>query len=337
MFFFKRLSATFMALITALLNLFGAANPFVEPVGDFRVVSYVVADRVTDIGALCSEDFDIITDVILFGCASFDKDGKVTVNKALLEPALQNLRQVFGKRDITVTLNFLGPQYSGDLTDWYEQMAVQAADHTAAFQSGVLEDNIIAVLKEYGFDGVHFDYEYPLELEEWHHFNKFLVSLDSKLGSKILGIAVADWNIKLSTAAAEAVDYVELMVYDVYDDEGRHATFETAAELSQKAGLCGVPLQKVHFGLPFYARPTDGTAYWYDYKSYYNKLDENSFYTDEALGKTFWFNTPAVIEQKTAYALENGFGGVMMWHYSCDLPSTNPHSLLAAVGRAAQQ
>lgn len=336
MFFFKRLTATFTAILTILLNFLGITNPFVQPVKDFKVVSYVVADRVHDMDSLCSEDFDIITDVILFGCATFDKEGNVTVKKDILEPALQNLKTVIGERDITITLNFLGPQYSGDLTDWYEQMAVQAVDHTAAFNSGVLEDNMIAVLDEYGFDGVYFDYEYPIELDAWHNFNRFLVSLDSKLGNKLLGIAVADWDIKLSTAAVEAVDYFELMVYDVYDDIGRHSTFETSTELSQNAGLYGLPLEKVHFGLPFYARPTDHGAYWYEYKGYYDKLDVNSFYTDEALGKTFWFNTPDVIEQKTAYAIENGFGGVMVWHYSCDLPSTHPQSLLAAIARATE-
>ncbi len=332
MFFFKRLAATFMALITMLANLLGAANPFVKPADDFRVVSYVVSDRVLDIDNICSEDFDIITDVILFGCATFDKEGNVTVDTQLLELALSNLRQVIGNRDITITLNFLGPQYHGDLTDWYDQMDVQAADHTAAFRSGKLEDNLIAVLNKYDFDGIHFDYEYPIELEAWHHFNKFLVSLDSKLGDKLLGIAVADWDIKLSTAAVKAVDYFELMVYDVYDDAGRHATYDTTTELSVNAGLYGLPLEKVHFGLPFYARPTDSGAYWYDYRAYYDKLDENNFYTDENIGKTFWFNTPDIIAQKTAYAKENGFGGVMVWHYTCDLPSTNPDSLLAAIG-----
>lgn len=326
----KRIVAVITAIITTVMSLMGIN--IAKPVDDFRVTTYIVADRIIEKSALCSEDFDIITNAIIFGCVTFDRNGNVSVNEEVIVPALKNLREVVGDRDVTITLNVLGPSYTTDSTDWNEQMASLAAEHNVAFSSGVLADNLIKVLDQYNFDGIHFDYEYPISEEAWNVFSGFLVELDSKLNEKELGIAVADWDLKISTAAIEAVDYFELMQYDIYDEEGRHAPFDESTVRSFKATLRGIPPEKINLGLPFYARPTDSDAYWYEYKGYYDKLDENNYYTDTDLNKTFWFNTPDIIAQKTQFAVDIGYGGVMIWHYTCDLPSTHPDSLLRAIG-----
>ncbi len=326
----KRIISVFTAIITTIFSLLGINIS--KPVEDFRVTTYIIADRIIEKGSLCSEDFDIITNAIIFGCVTFDRNGNVNVNEEVIVPALKNLREVIDNRDITITLNVLGPSYTTDSSDWNEQMASLAAEHNAAFTSGKLADNLIKVLDKYDFEGIHFDYEYPISEEAWNIFSRFLVELDSKLGEKKLGIAVADWDLKISTAAIEAVDYFELMQYDLYDEEGRHAPFDESTKRSFKAILRGIPSEKINFGLPFYARPTDSAAYWYDYKGYYNQLDENNYYKDENINKTFWFNTPDLIKQKTQFAVDTGYGGVMIWHYSCDLPSTHSDSLLRAIG-----
>ncbi|MBQ7117799.1 MAG: hypothetical protein IJN88_06270 [Clostridia bacterium] len=299
----------------------------------FRVKSYIVCDRILEPSALCSEDFDIITDVILFGVATFDSKGNVTVDRKTLDVALKNLKEVIGERDIEITLNFLGPGSTSSSSDWYEQMESLGKEHNKAFRSLKLKKNIIAVLEEYDFDGVHFDYEYPTTNSAWFGYNNFLVSLGSMLGDDYtLNVAASDWCLQYSDLAVEFVDSFELMMYDVYDEEGKHATFETVATRSQWIKDSNIPLEKITFGLPFYARPTDGDGYWYDYVSYADKLDENGFYTDSNISKTFWFNTPDVIAQKTQFAIDEGYAGMMIWHYTCDLPSTDEASLLKAIG-----
>lgn len=331
----ERIIAFISSVISLITGFFGIdRNCIDKKVDDFKVTSYVVSDYVQNIDSLHSEDFDIITDVILFGCATFDAKGNVNLEKEKLETALNNLRETIGDRDVAITLNLLGPGYNGTSDVWEEQMEGQSDEHNKAFKSGVLEKNIIAVLDEYNFDGVHFDYEYPLSLKAWFYFNNFLVSLDKKLGDYTLGVATNEWNLKFSTHSLYVVDSLELMMYDMYDDEGRHATFETVKELVNKVGLAGVPLNKVSLGLPFYARPTDGSGYWYGYNGCYNEINENGWYRDENIGKDFWFNTPDVIEKKTDFAINEGYGGVMIWHYTCDLPSSNEGSLLKAVGKA---
>ena len=303
----------------------------------FRVKSYIVCDTIQDPSSLCSEDFDIITDAILFGVATFDSQGNVTINKEVLETALDNLKTVVGDRDIEYTLNFLGPGSKSSSSDWNEQMKSLGQEHNKAFLTSKLQKNIITVLEEYDLDGVHFDYEYPITNGAWFGYNNFLVSLGSKLGDDYtLNVAASDWCLQYSSLAVEFVDSFELMMYDVYDEEGRHATFETVAERSEWIKDSNIPIEKITFGLPFYARPTDNGAYWYGYNGYSHLLDENGFYTDETIGKTFWFNTPDVIEKKTQFAMDEGYAGVMIWHYACDLPSTNENSLLAAIGRTVE-
>lgn len=331
--FIQRIIAFFTAFVTIISSFLGIGNLSDRKVDDFKVTTYIRGDAIMYWGGeLYDEDFDIITDAIIFECASFNSKGEVEYDEKKMETVLSAVRDAIGDKDVHLTLNLLGPCGNTDSDIWEEQMEAQSDEHNKAFMSGVLEDNIIEVLDKYDFDGVHFDYEYPLSLKAWHYFNNFLVSLDKKLGEYTLGVAVTDWNIKFSTAAVAAIDTFELMVYDFVDSEGRHATFEGTAELVKKVGLYGIPAEKVNVGLPFYSRPTDMSAYWYGYSEYYNKIDKNGWYHCEITGKDFWFNTPDDIKKKTEFAYNNGYGGVMIWHYNCDLPSTHEDSLLRAVG-----
>ena len=334
--FFERVVAFFTALISLFAGFFGVSENYIEKVESFRVTTYIRGDYVQNSDSLYLEDFDIVTDVILFECASFDSEGNVNLRKETLETALSNIRNAIGERDINITLNLLGPSGHTDSDVWEDQMEAQSEEHNKAFTSGVLEDNIIAVLDKYDFDGVHFDYEYPLSLKAWHYYNNFLVSLDKQLGDYMLGVAGNDWNIKFSTKAIAAIDVFEIMLYDMNDENGRHSTYEDMADLVRKVGFYVIPLEKIIIGLPFYSRPTDMSAYWYGYNGCYGQIDENGWYHCNDTGKDFWFNTPDVIAQKTEFAIKNGYGGVMIWHYICDLPSTHEDSLLRAIGETVE-
>lgn len=334
-FFLSQITSFFISLALVITNFFGISPvSFAEKVDNFKVTTYIRGEYVQSESSLYPEDFDIVTDVILFECASFNNKGEVICNEPILETALTNIRKAIGNRDVNITLNLLGPCGVTDSDIWEEQMEAQSEEHNKAFASGVLEDNIIAVLDKYDFDGVHFDYEYPLSDNAWEYYNKFLVSLDKKLGDYTLGVAGNYWNINFTFAALKAIDTFEIMLYDMVDAEGRHATYEDTVNAVQKLGFNGMPYEKVNLGLPFYSRPTDMSAYWYGYNGCYEDIDENGWYHCDDTNKDFWFNTPEVIEAKTEYAINNGFGGVMIWHYNCDLPSSHEDSLLRAAGKA---
>ena len=330
---FQKILSFFTSVIVFITGLFGLGGSDNGKVDDFKVTSYLRGDGVYSAADLNSADFDIITDLIIFECATFNNKGEVEYDDAKMERVMSAVRTVIGDRDVHITLNLLGPSANTGSTVWEEQMESQSAEHNKAFKSGVLEENIVEVLEKYDFDGVHFDYEYPLTDKAWYYFNRFLVSLGRELGDDYtLGVAASTWNMNFTFKAISAVDTFELMTYDYVDANGKHATYEdTVAQIEQLKDI-GIPASKINIGLPFYSRPTDLSAYWYGYNSCYDKMTEDGWYHCDEINKDFWFNTPDVISQKTQYGIDNGFGGVMIWHYSCDLPSTHEGSLLRAIG-----
>ena len=69
----NRIIAFFTALITLIANLLGiSTDKVVQKVDDFKVTTYIRGDYVQSPDSLYAEDFDIVTHVILFECASFD-------------------------------------------------------------------------------------------------------------------------------------------------------------------------------------------------------------------------------------------------------------------------
>ncbi len=334
----KKFISIFLTLVILVISFAGCSKAEtpedIKPVEDFKVVAYIRGDYIQTEDSLNSADFDIITHIILFECASFNSEGQVILEKDKLETALKNIRNAIGERDVKITLNLLGPGGNTESQVWEDQMEAQSDEHNKAFKSGVLEKNIVAVLREYDFDGVHFDYEYPLSGKAWRNYNKFLVSLDKELGDYTLGVAFVDWNIRFTSKAEKAVDSFELMAYDYVDENGKHATYEDTVKILENTDFGGIAREKINVGLPFYSRPTDMDAYWYGYNGCFESIDENGWYHCPETDKDFWFNTPEVIQQKTEYALNNGYGGVMVWHYNCDLPSTEEGSLFRGISKA---
>ena len=322
-----------LRFFTSVIAFFTRPFRFEGKVKKFKVTSYIRGDSVHSAADLNSEDFNIITDLIIFECATFNSKGEVEYDEAKMERVMSAVRTVIGDRDIHITLNLLGPRGNTDSDDWKKQMKVQSAEHNKAFKSEILEKNILEVLEKYDFDGVHFDYEYPITSNAWYYFNKFLVSLRAYLRDEYtLGVALSTWNVSLTSGAISAIDTLELMTYDYVDANGKHATYEDTVTQIKKLKYKGVPVGKINVGLPFYSRPKDMSPYWYDFIDCYDKMNRNGWYHCDEINKDCWFNTSEVISQKTEYAINNGFGGVMIWHYSCDLPLSHEDSLLRAIG-----
>lgn len=304
---------------------------------NFRITSYVIGDGLKEKGELDTSHFSQITDVILFSCAKFDEEGKVTLVDDF-ETILANLKDAMGdSQDKKVYLNILGPTAQIDSDDWNKRMDDVGKRHNKAFESGNLENNIKAVLDKYGFDGIFFDYEYPIKSKYWKAFSNFIVSLDSVLGDSYeIGAAVAGWNAGFSDEAKDALDRIELMSYDLWDDDGTHSSYEIARDDINKMAEDGYDKAKIDLGVPFYARPTTEEAIWYNYSDYVDKIDEKGFAKDEENNLIASFNTYDVIAKKTQLAMDSGVGGMMVWHYACDVPADNAKSLFNAIYNTVQ-
>lgn len=326
-----------------------------ENESDFRVTSYMIADRVYDKDNINPDVFETITDVILFGVNVFDENGQISYQdkeingenvpgKQVFDTALANLREAIGGREVNIYVNFLGPDAQTDSSDWDEQMNDKGDRHAKAFKSGGLAKYIGQFVKDHQLDGVFFDYEFPLKSSHAKAYSNFLVEMKKELGDKVLGAALADWNLNLTSKAYDSLDLIEVMAYDLFDERGNHAGFNHSVNSLASFKKKGIDFAKLDFGIPFYARPKDGGAYWYDYKSesaILGKFKNYSGATTDKNGEAIeysdvgrYYNSPQMVFDKTAFAMNYGVGGVMVWHYTCDLPYSDDNSLFRSIGNA---
>ncbi len=329
--FFQRIIAFFTSLIMTVFGVSGVTQR--QRAEALRVTAYIVAYDDEYMRNLDDSHFDGLTDIILIGnLVFFDAEGQLSFSD-YFDGVIAAAKEKIGGRPIRLHLNFAGPAGVGET---YEQQLHSSGDaHTKAFRTGLMEDQILAVLEEYGLDGVFFDYEFPMTQEHFDAYDDFLVSLRKTVGDGyILGAAMPHWGETHSRAAMRALDMIELMCYDCWEDSGAHATVKSMQNTVKTYLKKGYKASQLDAGIPFYARPTTGDAYWYSYAGYYRDLDEGGFMTDDDTGLTFSFNTPEMVYEKTSWAIKKGLGGVMVWNYGCDLPAGNDASLFNAVARA---
>lgn len=315
---------------------------------DFRVTSYLVCQWFYGNENIDAEKMNTLTDIILFGVARFDENGNVYLQdldingemvsgEIVFMDIIKNIKET--NPDAKIHCNILGPD--GTDSDDKEKL------HSQAFKKNdnVLVDNILDLLKEYNFDGIFFDYEYPHKLKSIKDYSDFLVKLDSKLGSYILGAAFSHWSCNISKEAIKVLDRVEIMAYDNMGEYNAHAEFATVGgAMAVKDFLKrGYNLSKCDLGLPFYGRTHGGEEAWPSYAQIAGDLENNpfknmiakSYLTGDTSGETTTsFNGVQMIKDKTAYANDFGLGGVMVWHYTCDVPYEDDLSLFKAVQTA---
>ncbi len=314
---------------------------------DFRVTSYIVCPTYYANGITEQEKLKSITDVILFGIARFDENGEIYLQDSDINGQLVSGDEIFKKiisdlkavnPDIKIHCNALGPD--GADADNKEELHSQAFIENAE----KLSTNIIDLLVAYDFDGFFFDYEYPYKAKSRRDFSKFIVKLDESMGDYVLGASLSEWNCSLSKAAIKALDRVEIMAYDAMNEFGLHSDFGTkggalSALIFEKKGY---DLSKCDLGLPFYGRTHGGDEAWPSYAQIANDLENNtyknviqkSYLTGETSEITTSFNGVQMIKDKTAFANDYGLGGVMVWHYSCDVPYESDMSLFKAIQTA---
>lgn len=312
---------------------------------DFRVTSYLVCQWFYGNETVDTEKMNTLTDIILFGVARFDENGKVYLQDLdingemvsgdkILKKVIEDVKNA--NSNIKIHCNILGPD--GADSDNKEKL------HSQAFVDNdkVLIDNILDLLKEYEFDGIFFDYEYPYSKKSIEDYSDFLVKLDSNLGDYILGAAFSHWSCNISKDAIKVLDRVEIMAYDNMGEYSAHAEFATVggALAIKDIEKRGYDLSKCDLGLPFYGRTHGGEEAWPPYANIAPDLNNNPF--KNKISKSYMngvtdgsiitsFNGVQMIKDKTAFANDYGLGGVMVWHYTCDVPYEDDLSLFKAV------
>lgn len=309
---------------------------------DFRVTSYLVCQWFYGNENIDVKKMNTITDFILFGVARFDENGNVYLQDLDINGRMVSGDKIFkdviadiksANPDVKIHCNILGPNGAD-----YEKL------HTQAFKKydDELIENILNLLETYDFDGLFFDYEYPYSKESLDAYSDFIVNLDSYMDDYILGAALAHWGANISYGARQALDRIEIMSYDNMTETNRHAEFATVGGVVaiEDFDKRGYDLSKCDLGLPFYGRTHGGEEAWPSYaqiapditspfQNYVNKSYLNGgMYGDGLLTS---FNGVQIIKDKTAFAHDYGLGGVMVWHYTCDIPYKDDLSLFKAI------
>ncbi|NLI70350.1 MAG: hypothetical protein GX364_05775 [Firmicutes bacterium] len=316
-------------------------NQRVQDAGSFRTTAYIVADTLQKIDDMDEGHLANITDIILFGMATFNKNGDIKIDPRL-DNSLDLIKQAQARlnRNYTVYVNFLFEADRPYDSDWNRMVRELAVDVAMAKKGNrvKLADNMIGYVKDKGFDGLAFDWEYPVSYRDFNVYGNFILCLKEKKPDLKVAVALAPWGIKFNKKHIDAIDVIELMCYDLPDSRGHHSSFYTqcigAIEYMKKKNI---PLSKVDLGIPFYARPDDMAELWTLYKDESEKLGR---YSDRAVGsfggteKDRFYNCYQTAYNKTSYSLDQGLGGVMVWHYACDNASDTDLSLFKAISSA---
>ena len=313
---------------------------------DFRVFNYYTPQ---DLQYMTQEDLledfesDTITDVILISLAFWMEDGTVIYAKDRedYDQVVQKVHDAIaahvarGGRDINICIDFYPKvvEYNG-LPDNTDELV-------KSIHKLIVEDDRV--------DGIDIDWEYPTGVAEWNAYGDMLVEVDKDFEAsgkdKYISLALSADNVRLTEEQVQAVDFVQMMAYDRFDIvDGNHASFRSGAYSSMRyfVNLGFEPSQLV-LGLPLYGRPNTWDTVWTNYgygdidtvystqdKAPYTYWDnvqwvyygganmDNSVQYDGTVLTQVWVNGAALVADKTAYVIEQGFAGVMLWRETTD-------------------
>lgn len=186
-------------------------------------------------------------------------------------------------------------------------------------------NSVVNFIQQYNLDGVDIDWEYPNAGSQANNFTLLMQELSSAMRSrgKLLTAAVTanDFPGSVNTAVINAVDFLNLMVYDLGNP---HSSYSAAVSaMNHWRNQEGLPKEKAVLGLPFYSRA--GGAYR-SYNDIIAQYGAAAAYNEGTGGLDY--NGIPTIQAKTELALDMG-GGVMFWELSQD--TLDETSLLSAI------
>ena len=213
--------------------------------------------------------------------------------------------------------------------------------------------NLVAFAKENNIDGIDIDWDYPENGTQWNWLSKLIVELDKEMDAigKYVTVTLKPNECKLSKKARNAVEYVNLMTYDMFDERGEHSSnYETCKHSIQTfMSKFKFTADKIMLGLSFYGRTTNESSLIFDIKDYFkdnkdidkwvNRLYNYKYYDDNGTEKysEIYFNGYAMVRDKVTYAIASGLGGVSIFSMSYDVSAFWEYSLHNAVSEAIER
>ena len=203
----------------------------------------------------------------------------------------------------------------------------------------------LAIVKEYGLDGIDIDWEYPgsgtagisFSSADKENFTLLMRDVRQAVGKdKLLTIATAATGRYYDFRAIEPyVDYVNIMAYDMEEAPFHHAalhcsdmTEEWSCEKAVAGHIAGgFPVQRLVLGIPFYGHGTNEAPESLDYRhiisidSLYSRWDSVAQvpYLVNSKGTVVVnYENAQSIELKCRFLHRQGMLGAMYWDYDSD-------------------
>lgn len=303
-----------------------------KEINNFRVSDYVVTSQLANgelfdsqsSNYLSPEYCNVVNQIHIISSAKWNNEGKLVISDGLspteLKENIKKIRDFYGDNEVEI----------------FATVFFNACDPTEVLKNknDIVVENTVNFLLEYGFDGVSYDWEYPVG-EQWSLFSNHIVTLKNELSKYQLKIscAVCPWNFYMEKDAINALDQIEIMSYDLFDENGNHSSFISGAVQPVEFFLDkGFTPQQINLGLPFYARPYDGGGIWINYDdANYTPSDRFQNYSNG-----MWFSGTQMTYDKTAYAIEKNLGGMMIFTATEDIYYNEENSLLKSIKTAIE-
>lgn len=327
---------------------------------DFRVTGYVANSWLSTaedatmtqeerkqavLDDMSSYKLSMLTHIFFYCGINFDGEGNVFLGDGTLNP-----EQLAAKEDaLALVLECMRKVCSPEV-----KISMVFGTNTGAPRNNPAMDtnrerfisNLISYANKFGFDGIDIDYEFPVSDYDYKVFDSFLIRLKERMLSEmnvkenaILSCAFGTRDINYSQQAKDSLDFVNVMTYDIADQDGYHSSFwGCGPQASVYYESIDIPREKINLGIPFYGTQIHALMEQYGYTGFpeYDYY-KNIYYCDGyeyGIPTPVYFNSPAMVRDKTAYALLSGMGGIMVWHTTADVEYDSEFSLWRAVETA---
>lgn len=186
--------------------------------------------------------------------------------------------------------------------------------------------NLVQYVLDNNLDGIDINWETEINQEKIDGQDILLSDLSNALKplGKSVTVATSGEIVELKSTASDYVDWVNVMAYDMNWGNAEHSTFEDSILALEMYHNEGISKEKLLLGIPFYGRDSNTNALKYnEIVSICNPSPSDNNCND------YFFNGIDLVQQKTKYVLDNGYGGVMIWNTGQDVHDQD--SLLSAI------
>ena len=284
--------------------------PSPTPTKNFSIIGYFPDYR----------DFNLdwgkyLTDIIYFS-AEPRTDGTLDTSR-LTDDIFQGLCEMKAKYGTRIYISIGG----WDRSSGFAPMTAKPQTRQKFIQ------NVLDFAIAHNLDGVDIDWEFPDNDVQVKNNIALLTELQAALAPHNMIVTQA-----LSSSSDEPLSnysFLDRTHVMSYDNGPRHSTYDQAVKDMEIFVNDGFGKEKLFLGVPFYGRPINNPDQEFTYQEIVSKYHPAPN-QDEMNG--IYFNGIQTIQQKTCYAYQNGFGGVMIWELGQD--TTDSTSLLQAIHQA---